>query len=145
MAKTLCSLGMKCWSNTLRQRRPYALILKEVCDMDLLNQRWVYDKLLNVITHPSLNFNGGLTKPPLTFGYGWVIISHKRCDYLYVPSVNLCQWKGPQEIKILFFTDKSGTVFKAWISNYIPCEMWLLMHALISVNLCWWRGHRRTK
>ena len=30
----------------------------------------------NVISHPGLNFNGGLTKHPLKFGHGWVIKSH---------------------------------------------------------------------
>ena len=29
----------------------------------------------DVITHPCHNFNGGLTKPPLKLGHGWVITS----------------------------------------------------------------------
>ena len=32
--------------------------------------------LWNVITHPSLNFNGNLAKPPLKLGHGSIIISH---------------------------------------------------------------------
>ena len=33
------------------------------------------------------NFNGGLIKPPLKLGYGWVITSHRNhvCDYLCMP------------------------------------------------------------
>ena len=30
----------------------------------------------DIITHPWLNFNGGLSKPPLKLRHGWIIISH---------------------------------------------------------------------
>ena len=30
----------------------------------------------DVITHPCINFNGSLAKPPLKLGHGWVITTH---------------------------------------------------------------------
>ena len=57
-----------------------------------------------MITHPCLNFNGGLTKPPLKLGHRWVITSN---GFLWVWSLirgsvefkagldNLCLQKRP--------------------------------------------------
>ena len=39
-------------------------------------------KLWGVITHPCPNFNGGLAKPPLKLGHGWVITPHRKLPIL---------------------------------------------------------------
>ena len=41
------------------------------------------DCLSNVITHSCPNLNGGLAKPPLKLGLGWVITSHCLCGCTY--------------------------------------------------------------
>ena len=48
---------------------------------------WIDDfilmKLLDVITHPRPNFNGGLFKPPWKLGHGWIITSHMERLFNY--------------------------------------------------------------
>ena len=50
---------------------------------------WISDYIhsfqWDVITHPCSNFNGGLAKPPLKLGHGWVITSHRNyCVWLLI-------------------------------------------------------------
>ena len=48
---------------------------------------YIPPKPMGVIIYACRNFSGGLTKLPLKFGYGWVIISNLNigCDYLSIP------------------------------------------------------------
>ena len=45
----------------------------------------MYLKPRYIITHPCSHFNGGLAKPPLQLGHGWIIISHiKKIMWLLI-------------------------------------------------------------
>ena len=42
----------------------------------LMDSNNIHHFLWDIITHPCPNFNGGLVKPPLMLGHGWLITSH---------------------------------------------------------------------
>ena len=53
---------------------------------------YIYSFLCGLLTHPCPYFNGDLAKPPLKFGYGWVITSHRfmlMSSHIHVTSVVL--------------------------------------------------------
>ena len=50
-------------------------------------------KLWDALCHPCPNFNGGLIKPPLKLGHGWVITSHmKQWMLLFVSLLSLARY-----------------------------------------------------
>ena len=52
-------------------------------------------KVWDVITHLCPNVKGGLIKPPLKLGRGWVNYSHKTMDVIIYPCPNLLV-RGPK-------------------------------------------------
>ena len=42
----------------------------------LMESNNLHHFLWDIITHPCPNFNGGLVKPPLMLGHGWLLTSH---------------------------------------------------------------------
>ena len=51
------------------------LLLTNTGQISITLRVWI-SNYINTITHSRHNFNGGLDKPPLKLGHGWVMTSH---------------------------------------------------------------------
>ena len=46
---------------------------------------YIHMREWDVIIHPHSNFNGGLVKPPLKLGHGWIITYHRKLSmYIFI-------------------------------------------------------------
>ena len=82
--------------------------------------------LCDLITHPCLNFNRSLTKPPLKLGHGWEVTTHSyiRDHFVYVPS----QWEMMLQCNVVSHCLGTYTIWSLlydWMCNYSP--MWLIL------------------